>query len=156
MLPLRARAMKYSNSSKLQHYCNLTIRFFSVIYRTLIGGGILPHCREAVGIFYSLSWLGIIKIDSASLLRFTLLNHVQVFLCDISLVCRLKYPYSYFYFHYCLLVAVLLIIMLSMLLLVAIISLSLLFLCSIRVVVLMYLRYLQCWWILFILLFWYI
>ena len=42
---------------KLQHYWSLTIRLFSVIYRTLIGGGVLPLCREAVSIFYSLSHL---------------------------------------------------------------------------------------------------
>ena len=45
MLPLRARvnleamAMKGNpHSSKLQHYWNLTIRLFSVISRTLVGG----------------------------------------------------------------------------------------------------------------------
>ena len=37
---------------KLQHYWNLTIRLFSVICRTLIGG-ILPLCREAVSVFSS-------------------------------------------------------------------------------------------------------
>ena len=32
---------------------NLTIRWFSVISRTLLGGGVLPLCWDAVGIFYS-------------------------------------------------------------------------------------------------------
>ena len=43
-------------SSKPQHHFNLTIRLFSVISRTLIGG--VPLCRGAVCIFYGPSWLG--------------------------------------------------------------------------------------------------
>ena len=43
-----------------------------------------------------------IRIHSISLLRFSFLSNVQVFSCEISLVCRLIYPYScfssYFYF----------------------------------------------------------
>ena len=39
-----------------------------------------------------------IRRDSVSLLWFSFLSHVQVFLCEISVVCRLKYPYSYFFF----------------------------------------------------------
>ena len=39
------------HSPKLQHYWNLTIRSF------LFGGGILPLCRKAVGVFYSPSQL---------------------------------------------------------------------------------------------------
>ncbi len=31
---------------------------FSVISQTLIGGGVLPLCRDAVGIFYYLSLVG--------------------------------------------------------------------------------------------------
>ena len=44
-----------SHSPKLQHHWNLTISFFSVIFRTLVGGG-LPLCRGAVSVFYSPSW----------------------------------------------------------------------------------------------------
>ena len=40
------------HSQKLQHYWNLTIRLFSVKCRTLVGG-VLPLCREEVGVFYS-------------------------------------------------------------------------------------------------------
>ena len=68
MLPHRAwvdmgaMAMKGAPySPKLQHYLSLTIRLFSVISRTLIvcvGGGVLTHCRGAVGVFYSSSRLG--------------------------------------------------------------------------------------------------
>ena len=64
-----------------------------------------------------------IRGDSVSLLRYLFLSHVHVFLCEISLFCRLKCPYSLF-FHFCFLVIfVLLILMLSVLFLVAIISL---------------------------------
>ena len=45
------------HSPKLQHCWNLTIRLFNVISRTLVVG-VLPLCREAVGVFYSPSWLG--------------------------------------------------------------------------------------------------
>ena len=45
------------HSLKLLHYWNLTIRLFSVITRTLVGG-VLPLCRGAVGVFYSPSQLG--------------------------------------------------------------------------------------------------
>ena len=44
-------------SPKLQHYWNLTIKLFSVISRTHIGG-VLTLCREVVGVFYSPNWLG--------------------------------------------------------------------------------------------------
>ena len=37
---------------------NLTIKWFSVIYPGHSLGGVLPFCRGAVGVFYSLSWLG--------------------------------------------------------------------------------------------------
>ena len=47
-----------SHSLNLQHYWSFTIRLFSVISRTLIGWEELPLCREAVSVFYSLSWLG--------------------------------------------------------------------------------------------------
>ncbi len=44
-------------SPKPQHYWNLTIRLFGVIYRKLVGGGILLLCRDATGVFYSHSRL---------------------------------------------------------------------------------------------------
>ena len=37
-----------------------------------------------------------IRRDSVSLCRFIFLSHIYVFLCAISLRCRLKYLYSYF------------------------------------------------------------
>ena len=45
------------HSPKLQHCWNLSNRLFSVISRTLVGGGVLPLSREAVGVFYSPSRL---------------------------------------------------------------------------------------------------
>ena len=49
--------------SKLQHYWSLTIILFSVISRTLImGQGVEPLCREAVGVFYSpVDWAEMLK-----------------------------------------------------------------------------------------------
>ena len=46
-----------SHSLKLKHCWSLSIRFFKVIYRTLIGG-LLPLYRDAISAFYSPSWLG--------------------------------------------------------------------------------------------------
>ena len=46
------------HSSNLLHHWNLMIRLFSVISRTLIRGDVLPLCREAVSVFYSLSQVG--------------------------------------------------------------------------------------------------
>ena len=43
---------------KLQHYKSLTIRLFSFISRTLVEVGVLPFCRDAVGIFYTPSRMG--------------------------------------------------------------------------------------------------
>ena len=64
MLPRRARvnlgamAMKgYSAFPKAPPLLEPTTRLFSVISRTLIWG-VLPLCREAVSVFYSLSQLG--------------------------------------------------------------------------------------------------
>ena len=60
VLPFRTRAdlgamakKGTPHSPKLQRYWNLTIRLFSIIFRTLIGGGVSSLCREAVGLFYS-------------------------------------------------------------------------------------------------------
>ena len=44
------------HSPKLQYYWSLTIRLFSVISRTLIGG-VLPLCRDAIRVFCSPSRL---------------------------------------------------------------------------------------------------
>ena len=67
-----------------------------------------------------------IRRDLVSLLRFSFLCHVQVFSCDILLVCRLKCQYNCFSSHFCfLIIFVLLIFELSVLFLVAEISLPL-------------------------------
>ena len=64
----------------------------------------------------------VIRRDSVSLIRFPLLSHVQIFWCEISPVCRLKYLYSCFSFHFCFQITLVLLII------VLLISLSLLFL----------------------------
>ena len=72
-----------------------------------------------------------IKKASVSLEKFPFLSYVQVFSCEISSVCSLKYRYSCFSSHYCFQVIVfMLILMFSVLFLVAVINLSLIFLCS--------------------------
>ena len=54
---LRVRAMKGTQLfPKIQHYWNLIIRLFCVISRTFVGR-VLPLFRDAVGVFYSPSWL---------------------------------------------------------------------------------------------------
>ena len=69
-----------------------------------------------------------IRKDSISLLRFPFLRHVQVFSCEVPLVCRLKYLYSCFASHFCfLIIFAQLILVLSVLLLVAEIRLPLRF-----------------------------
>ena len=47
----------YSTTPKLQHYWSLTVRFFNVICRAVVGGA-LPLCRDSVDVFYSSSRLG--------------------------------------------------------------------------------------------------
>ena len=42
----------------------------------------------------------VIGRDSFSLLRFPFLSHIDVFSCEISLVCCLKYPYRCFSCHF--------------------------------------------------------
>ena len=64
---------------------------------------------------------------SFSLYKFPFLSHVQIFLCDISFVCRLKSPYSFF-FPFLFPIACLLFFMLHVLFLVAIIILLTLYL----------------------------
>ena len=79
--------------------------------------------------------------NSVSLLRLPFLGHVQVFSCEISSFCHLKYPHGCFpsHFYFLVVVVVLLICMLSVLFLDA----FLLFLCSSQVIVLIYQYYFQ-------------
>ena len=65
------------HSPKLQHYWSLTIILVSVVSRTLIGGGVLPLCREAVGVFYSPSVLGNVLLIYIIFHLFTLLILVK-------------------------------------------------------------------------------
>ena len=103
-------------------------------------------CRDTAcaGVFYcvlsilTLSLLVLMALfyaanrrDSVSFFRFPSLNSVDVFSCEISLVCRLKYPYSYFSLHFCIVIFVVFLLTLMLVLLrAAVISLSLLYLIS--------------------------
>ena len=73
-----------------------------------------------------------IRRDSVSLERFSFHSYVQVFWCEIWLVCLLKYPYSCFYSYFCfpVFVVALFVQMLLELLLAIVFSPSLLFLMS--------------------------
>ena len=69
------------HSPKLQHYWSLTIRLFSIIYRTFVGG-VLPLYRDTVGVFYSPFHLADWAIISKTLVERVLLfyrNAVHVF-----------------------------------------------------------------------------
>ena len=96
-----------------------------------------------------------IRRNLVSLLIFLFLCDVQVFSFKISLVCRLKYPCSCFSScSFCFLVIIVpLIFMLFVLFLIEVINISFLFLCSFRVLVLMYRHYSQYWRVLFLLFF---
>ena len=97
----------------------------------------------------------VIRREPISHLSFPSLSHVQVLSWEISLVCRLKYPYICFSSHFGFLVIVVLLMFVSFVLfLVAVISRSLLFfLYSLRIVLSMSRRNLQCWRVLFLLIF---
>ena len=56
-----------------------------------------------------------IRKDSDLLLKFFFRSYVQVFSCEILLICHLKYPYSFFYSHFCFLVFVLFVFILPVL-----------------------------------------
>ena len=89
---------------------------------------------------------------SDSLLRFQFF-YVQVFLCEISIVCCLKYPYCYFSSHFCFLVIVVLLIFVLFVLFLVALVFHYSFLCSLRVIVSMYRRYFSCWRVNFLILF---
>ena len=92
-----------------------------------------------------------VRRDTDSLLRFSFLSHIQAFLCEISIVCRFKYPYYSFSSHFRFLVIIVLPIpVLFVLFLVVVISLLCSFLCSLRVVVSISGHRLVCWWVLFL------
>ena len=70
-----------SHSLKFQHYWSLTIRLFSVISRTLVGW-VFPLCKDAVGAFYSPSWLGhCLRKVSWSLV------YIYIYVCVCVCVC---------------------------------------------------------------------
>ena len=79
--------------------------------------------------------------DSVSVVNFPFLSHIHVFLCEMSLVSLLKHPQRCFRFLFCfLIISVLLVLMLSVFYLIA-------FQCSLRVVVSIRQRYIQCWYV---------
>ena len=94
------RATPYS--PKLQYYRNLTIRLFNVIYRTLVGAGVLALCREAVGVFYNPSGLGKISFFKTPYKYIYIYIYVCVCVCvcvcisgSLDIYLRLSYIYIY-------------------------------------------------------------
>ena len=99
-----------SNGSKrgTLHYWNLTIRLFCVISRKLLSG-VLPPCRDAVNVFYSpslrdhfcrdavgvfnsLNWLGCLKISISLMYLYVIILLPTVmskfYLSFVSLLCK--------------------------------------------------------------------
>ena len=76
-----------------------TIRLFSVISRTLVGG-VLPLCREVVGVFYSPSLLGkdLFKNHLSSIEPYVKIDHFKNYPYSIGRCARIdlfkKYSYS--------------------------------------------------------------
>ena len=65
-----------------------------------------------------------VRRDSVSLLRFPFLSYVNIFSCEISLICHLECPYKCFSSHFCfLIIVVMLVIVLFALFLVTVIIL---------------------------------
>ena len=80
----------------------------------LIVSSLSPHnlhmlfcCILSIFAFLMLLFSGAIRKYSVSLLRFPVLSHVQVFWCEILLVC----PYSSFFSHFCFLVIAVLLLL---------------------------------------------
>ena len=111
------------------------------------------HLHSRISIFrfniIGLCFVWILKEIQLLSWGFSFLPLVKIFLCAISSVCSLKYPYSYFSSHFCFLVSVIFVFVpiLPELLLVGVISLAMLFL-SLHVLVLIPRLNPQRWWVL--------
>ena len=80
------------------------------------------------GLVLMMLFCAVIRKDSVSLLKFPFLCRVQVFPCEILLICRLKCPYSWFSSHFCFLVIIVFLILVFLVLfLVTVLNFSLLF-----------------------------
>ena len=81
---------------KLQHYQNLTIRLFSVISQTLVGG-VLPLCRDAINVFCITNWLGFRCFADFALLYYNVLfrDNIRLFCFVFSNICLLIWVYEF-------------------------------------------------------------
>ena len=106
------------------------------------------------GVFFFFFFFAAIRRDSVSLLKFPFLSYIQVFSSDISVVCRLKYPYNCFYFYFCFLVIFCSIDSCVIYIVSGCFNVFFcVFLCIFLVFISIHRRYLQCWRVLFFLLF---
>ena len=74
------------SSLKLQHYWSLLIRLFSVISKRVVEG-VLPLCRDAVGVFYCPSQIGSLSVSAWSIIscyRIEVERYLVIFLSDIG------------------------------------------------------------------------
>ena len=98
-------------------------RFISITTKST-SAILLCHVYFCFDIVLMVLFSAAIGRDSISVLRLPFFSPVLVFSCEVSLVCRLKYPYSCFSSHfYFLIIFVPLMLLLFVLFLVAVISL---------------------------------
>ena len=85
----------------------MIVRFFSFFIKPTfaIVWRLIYFCFSIVGPY---GFVCAARRDSVSFLRFPFFSRVQVFSCEISLVCRLECPYSCFSSYFCFLVNVVL------------------------------------------------
>ena len=74
----------------LQHYWSVTIRLFSVISRTRVGG-VLPLCRDPVGVFCSPSRLGNELFEAATIYIYIVI-HRQICFVQSELISVARQP----------------------------------------------------------------
>ena len=77
----------------LQISCITGTGLYSVISRVLVGRGVLPLCRGAVGLFFSPSWLGNLFFE---ILAIHFLCHKKTYTCtSFNHACCSKTPYFF-------------------------------------------------------------
>ena len=116
--------------STIRQVCSIRLSWLIVSFLSPHNQDLLFCCVLSIFALTSLVLMAFIcaaiRRDSVSLFMFLFLSHIQVFSCEISLVCRLIYSCTCFSFHfYFLVIVVLLMLVLSVSILVAIISPSL-------------------------------
>ena len=123
-MPTQSCLVLYSFCAKLLHSLMMWLSVLSLSPRNL---HLLFYCVLSILAFVWLILMALscaaISRDSVSILKFPFLSHIQVFLCEMLSISRLKRPQSCFYCHFCFLVIVILLaIVLSVSFFMAVIS----------------------------------